>query len=124
MQAAELDADFDVALPRPHRRAVAIIVGSAAVIAIAAVAWVHPDQALFSGKAPAPASALRGDYRVSTIDFVSPTAGWLVVDMPTGDYVLIHTSDGGTSWTRQLGGASSGHGNYVKFFDASVGIFA
>lgn len=126
MQAAELDADFDVALPRPHRRAAAIIAASVAVTAIAAAAWVHPDVSLFPGKssAPAPVTALRGDYRVTSIDFVSATTGWLVAVMANGGYVLIHTTDGGDSWTRQLGGTTDGHAVFVKFFDPSVGLFA
>ena len=126
MQAAELEADFDVGLPRPHRRAAAIIVASVTVTAIAAAAWVHPDISLFPGKSAAPASAsvLRGDYRVATIDFISATTGWLVAVMPTGEYVLIHTTDGGDSWTRQLSGTTEGHSTYLKFFDAGVGVFA
>src|SRR5947209_5542287 len=125
MHAAELEADFDVVAPRPHRRAAGFIVASVVVIASAATAWVHPDIALLAAAPPAPLAATQhGDYVVASVDFVNATTGWLLADLPTGDYALIHTSDGGDTWTRQLGGATQGHTIYVKFFDESVGVVA
>lgn len=126
MQAADIDTDYDVAVPRAHRRGLAVISVSLLAIMVAAAAWVRPDFTLFhGGGAPAvQAAALHGNYTIATVDFVSPTTGWLVVDLPGGDYALIHTTDGGNTWTRQLGGATGGHGAYLKFFDELAGVFA
>ncbi len=126
MHAAELDTDSDAVLPRPHRRGLAIIAASLVVIGVSTALWVRPDAALFAAKsAPAPAlNTLHGDYTVSTVDFVTATTGWLVVDLPTGDYAVIRTTDGGSTWTRQLGGPIEGHGAYLKFFDELAGVFA
>jgi photosystem II stability/assembly factor-like uncharacterized protein len=124
MQAAELEADFDTAIPRARAgRAVALIAVSLIAIAATGVAYIHPDLSLFRGTAP-PAPGVHADYRVSSIDFVTPETGWLLVDFPSGDYALVHTTDGGTSWTSQITEPSDGRAKYLKFFDASVGVLA
>ncbi|HKW60361.1 MAG TPA: hypothetical protein VJR46_11485 [Candidatus Dormibacteraeota bacterium] len=124
MQAAELESDFDAAIPRA-RAGRAIALGAASVVAIAVVgaAYVHPDL----GPAQRPAAAVAGlstDYKVNAINFVNPEDGWLLVEFPSGDYAVVHTADGGRSWTRQLVAPSDGHAKFMKFFDASVGVVA
>jgi photosystem II stability/assembly factor-like uncharacterized protein len=124
MQAAETDFDLDPAIP-PARAGRAIALGLASMVAIVAtgLAYVHPDLGLGRRATPA-APALSTSYHVTTIDFVSPSVGWLLVDFPSGDYAVIHTVDGGASWTSQVVAPSDGHAKYIKFFDPSVGVMA
>ena len=124
MQSAELETDLVAFSPRSRvARAVALIAASLVTLGVTSAVYVHPSLNLFAASAPVQ-SALRGDYRVAAIDFVSPSAGWVVVDFPSGDYALIHTADGGIGWTQQLTAPSEGHAKYMKFFDASVGVLA
>ena len=123
MQAAELDTDFDTAIPRARAgRALALIAASLTAIVATGVVFVHPAAGV---TAPAlPVAGMTTNYRVSSIDFVTPSVGWLVVDFSSGDYAVIHTVDGGATWTRQRVAPSDGHAKYMNFFDASVGIVA
>lgn len=123
MQAAELETDFDAGIPRARAgRALALIAASLVAIVTAGIAFVHPIAGV---SAPAlPVAGLTTDYRVSSVDFVTPSVGWLVVDFSSGDYAVIHTVDGGSSWTTQRVGPSNGHIKYMSFFDASVGVVA
>src|SRR5256885_2700503 len=124
MHAAELETDYGSSSARGRiARAVALISASLVTLMVTAALYVHPSLNLFERPTPA-AGALRGDYRVAAVDFVSPTTGWLLVDFPSGDYALIHTVDAGRSWTHQLTAPSEGHAKYTKFFDASVGVLA
>ena len=126
MQAVELETETDFQIPRARiGRALALIAVSVITIAAAGSTYVHPNLTLF-GKATAPlaAPALHSDYRVISIDFVTPRVGWLLVDFASGDYGLIHTVDGGVTWTRQLTAPSEGHAKYLKFFDPALGVLA
>src|SRR5437868_2149980 len=124
MQAAELETDFDSAIPRARAgRAVALIAVSLVAIGAVGAAYVLPDLGLSRSSVPV-AGAAQDGYRVSAIDFVTPDTGWLVVDFASGDFVLVHTSDGGTTWTRQITASSNGHAKYVNFFDPSAGVLA
>jgi photosystem II stability/assembly factor-like uncharacterized protein len=122
MQAVE--TDFDSEIPRARiGRALALITISIIALTATGVAYVHPTLTLFGSSAPS-TSALRTDFRVSAIDFVTPQVGWLVVDFSSGDYGVIHTVDGGITWTQQLTAPSDGHAKYMKFFDQAVGVLA
>lgn len=122
MQAAE--TDFESEIPRARiGRALALIAVSLLTIAATGIAYVHPSLALFGSTAPA-APALRADYHVTAIDFVTPRVGWVLVDFPSGDYAVIHTVDGGGTWSRQLVAPSDGHPKYMKFFDPEAGVLA
>jgi len=125
MQAAELELDFDSAMPRARPgRALALITISVIAIVATGAAYLHPNFSFFPAGAGSAAGALRGDYRVAAIDFVNPTTGWIVVDFTSGDFGVIRTTDGGTTWTRQLAAPGGGHAKFIKFFDQSVGVFA
>ena len=102
-------------------RAVASMAGSVFAIALAGVLFLHPSLL------PAPASVRAGHhvpFHVSAVDFVNPNAGWVAVDFATGDFALLHTSDGGLSWSTQLSGPAGGNSHYLRFFDSSVGVTA
>lgn len=124
MQAAELEMEFESpSAPGRATRGMALIGASLITLVVAASLYLHPGLNLF-GRAALPGAVLRGDYRIAAIDFVNPFNGWILVDFPSGDYSLIHTTDAGTTWSQQLTAPSEGHAKYVKFFDPSVGVFA
>jgi hypothetical protein len=56
------------------------------------------------------------------IDFADPSTGWIVADYDSGEYAILHTDDGGATWTRQLTAIDVGRGHYLKFFDTAVGV--
>jgi photosystem II stability/assembly factor-like uncharacterized protein len=119
-----VDTDFDPEIPRARiGRALGLIAVSVIAIAATGVTYVHPSLALFRGPGTA-APALSTDYHVTEIDFVSPQVGWVLVDLPSDAYAVIHTVDGGSTWTRQLTALSDGHPKYMKFFDSEVGVLA
>lgn len=99
-------------------RGVAVIAASICALAVTTVLYLHPSLSFadtpMTGSAP---------YRVTSLDFVDPSTGWVVVDFGSGDYAVLHTEDGGLSWTRQLAGAGQGGPHYLKFFDTAVGVF-
>jgi photosystem II stability/assembly factor-like uncharacterized protein len=124
MEFAQPEPDFDWS---PHRRRVwrglTVMIASVLTIAIACLAYLHPTlpwSSTITGGAPAGTSA----YRVTTVDFVDQRAGWLVAVLATGDYAVMHTANGGLSWTHQWSVRGDGHAHYMKFFGTSVGIFA
>lgn len=101
----------------------ALITLSIIAIVITGLAYVQPSINLFPPRS-SPAAAANSAYRVAQVDFISPTEGWVVVDFASGDYALIHTVDGGGSWTLVLTAPSKGHPTFVKFFDDDVGLVA
>src|SRR5690348_5886218 len=101
-------------------RAVVLIAMSFFAIAAGGVAYLHPTLTALTTVAP----AAHTPYHVAAVDFVSPEVGWVVADFETGDYALLHTIDGGTSWTTQLSAPTGGNQQYVKFFDTLAGVFA
>ena len=124
METADLEPAFELtSAPARARRAVALIAASVITIAATAAVYLHPTLPLFGGAINA-ISAPQAPYRVAAVDFVNPATGWVVVDFDSGDYAVLHTNDGGLSWTRQLSGAGQNHRRYMKFFDVAVGVFA
>lgn len=99
-------------------RALALMAASVFAIATAGLGYVHPNLA-FGFAAPATAA-----YTVTALDFVDAATGWVVVGFPSGNHAMLHTSDGGESWTRQLTDPAGGHASYLKFFDSAVGVYA
>jgi photosystem II stability/assembly factor-like uncharacterized protein len=125
MQAAELETDFDEGMPRARAgRAVALIAVSILAITVTGTLYLHPTFGPQPGPAQSAPSTLRGDYRVTAVDFVSAETGWLVVLFTSGDFAVIHTTDGGTTWTRQLTAPAQSHAVYARFFDDLSGVVA
>lgn len=100
-------------------RAVALMALSLAIIAAGSVTFLHPNLSTFSIGTPA-----HIPYHVAAVDFVSPQVGWVVADFEAGGYALLHTEDGGLTWTTQLSGPTGGNQHYLKFFDSLAGVFA
>lgn len=119
----EPENDFGSPL-RPGRagRALALMGVSVLAIAIAAIGYAHPQPSLGGSRQPVSAPGPQATYRVSSLDFVDPATGWVVVELPTHDLALLHTKNGGRSWTTQLTTAGGDAGEYTRFFDRLHGV--
>lgn len=103
-------------------RAVGLIAASVITMVVSGVSWLHPTWPAFGATAPMPA-VLQATYQVAAVDFIDPNTGWVVAAFGTGDYAVIHTTDGGRTWTRQLSARAGPHAQFIKFFDNAVGVF-
>jgi photosystem II stability/assembly factor-like uncharacterized protein len=100
-------------------RAVTIIALSIIAITIVGVAYVRPPIDFGAGS---PANRLPHSYQLAAIDFVTPTTGWVVIEMLPHDFAVLRTADAGESWTQQLLGPAGEIGEYVRFFDPNNGV--
>jgi photosystem II stability/assembly factor-like uncharacterized protein len=102
------------------RRALTLIALSVVTITAAGIAYLHPSVA--------PRSALPAVDQASSsaqlvaVDFVTPQIGWAVLDLPPRNFAVLHTTDAGATWTRQLAGVAGALGEYVRFFDPAHGV--
>src|SRR5579872_3944500 len=95
-------ADSPVAAGRA-RRAFTLILISACVMGAAGVAYLHPSLGAAAGTAAvAPASTFPSDYQIAAVDFVTPTAGWVLAVFDDGGYLVMRTTDSGSHWVPQL----------------------
>jgi photosystem II stability/assembly factor-like uncharacterized protein len=103
------------------RRGISLIFISLLVIGLTGLAYLHP-----SGGVPASpiAPSLPATYQLAAVDFVSPTTGWFVAIFDSGRFALMHTTDGGNHWARQLSGDVGSAGVYINFFDSNQGVVA
>src|SRR5215472_6944122 len=113
---ATLAARFVAAMDEPGlsgraQRAVALM--GVAVVALAAAAGIYL-------RATARPAAARPPTTVSSIDWLSPRVGWVVVVDSQRRSVLYHTQDGGQHWARQFATVDSGVS--VRFLDAMQGL--
>lgn len=102
-------------------RAVALIAASLLAIAAAGVVYVAPNLPALGRSQPIVASH-GAHYRISAIDFIDAATGWIVVDFDSGGFSILHTDNGGATWTTQLSGIEHGRAHYLKFFDVAVGV--
>ena len=118
----ELEADHDspVELARA-RRGLSLIVVSLLVIAVTGLAYVRPS--LGAPRAPIMPS-VPASYQLAAVDFVGPTTGWFAATFNSGRFAILHTSDAGRTWTRQLAGETNERGLYMQFFDSAHGMLA
>lgn len=107
-------------------RALTLIAASILAIAVAAIAYLHPSFVSGSALHPvaAPADELPSSYRLAAVDFVTPTTGWVVMEIERHDFAVLHTTNAGDTWSRQLGGSAGVIGEYARFFDPSHGVVA
>ena len=121
----DIDPDFDWAPQRGRaRRAIALIAASLLSVTLAGTAFLHPSLPAFMSSSSTKMPLMHAAYRVAAVDFVDRGTGWVVALLESGDYAIVHTTDGGLTWTRQLSVTADGRAHYVKFFDRSVGVFA
>lgn len=89
-----------------------------ALMGVAAVALVVAAGVYLRSTARPPAQA--PVTTVSSLDWLSPRVGWVVVVDGQQRSALYHTEDGGRRWTRQFATVNSGLS--VRFLDATQGL--
>ncbi len=120
-----MEPEEEVGSPlRPGRagRALALMGVSVLAIAVASIGYAHPHLSIGGARQPVSAPGPQATYHVSSLDFVDPATGWVVVELPTHQLALLHTKDGGRSWTTQLTTAGGDAGGYARFFDRLHGV--
>jgi photosystem II stability/assembly factor-like uncharacterized protein len=102
----------------------ALMAVSVLVIGMAAVAYIHPQlPSGLSGQTAARAPKTpAASYQLAAIDFVDPSTGWVVAELTSHAFAVLHTTNAGRSWTRQLSGIEGDIGEYAKFFDSLNGV--
>src|SRR5258708_8333954 len=81
------------------RRGVSLIFVSLLVIGLAGLDFVHPSTRAETSPVAVAASAT---YQLAAVDFVSPDTGWFAATFASGRFALMHTTDAGNHWPRQL----------------------
>jgi photosystem II stability/assembly factor-like uncharacterized protein len=105
-------------------RALTLIAASILAIIAAASIYAHTDTGFVAGwvAAPAPKDKPAVAYQLAAVDFVTPAAGWVVADFGPHGFAVLHTTDAGDHWSRQLSTSAGGIGEYERFFDPSHGV--
>ena len=122
---AAMDSDDE---PQSHsstsrvRRALALGALSMLALGIAGLTYLHPTWNLGAAGAPAATASVAASRHLAAVDFVTRAIGWVVVEHPSRDFLVLHTSDAGKTWNRQLAGSAETIGEYLRFFDASNGV--
>ena len=80
-------------------RALALMAASVLVIGITTIAYAHPQLPFGSGSQPrhASASTSHPSYRLAALDFVDVSRGWVIVELASHDFAVLHTADAGRS---------------------------
>jgi photosystem II stability/assembly factor-like uncharacterized protein len=102
-------------------RALIMIVVSIFTIVVAGIAYLNPS-AWFDLTRTATADNRPISYQLAAVDFVTPSIGWVALELPPRNFVVLRTADAGESWTRQLAGLAGQIGEYVRFFDPARGV--
>jgi photosystem II stability/assembly factor-like uncharacterized protein len=114
--------EYDLpAQPARARRGISLIFISLLVIGLTGIAYLHPS---IRASASPVAPAVPATYQLAAVDFISPTTGWFAATFDSGRFALMHTTDAGNHWARQLSGDVASGGVYVNFFDATQGVVA
>ncbi|HET7338719.1 MAG TPA: hypothetical protein VFK22_04170 [Candidatus Dormibacteraeota bacterium] len=123
MEPDELESDFSVEIfPARVLRATALIAASVIAIAATAIFYADPHLISFARQAAFAAAKGEGSYRISAMSFVDASTGWVVADFSGGDFAVLHTQDGGLTWSRQMSARYRGRAHYLRFFDSAVGV--
>jgi photosystem II stability/assembly factor-like uncharacterized protein len=118
----EPEADYDPPVePARARRALSLIVISLLAIGLTGVVYLRPSLGHSSSRA---APRVPAPYQLAAVDFVSPTTGWFAATFDSGGFAVVHTTDAGNHWARQLAGDAGSAGVYFKFFNSTEGVVA
>jgi photosystem II stability/assembly factor-like uncharacterized protein len=120
LEAPEVYDDSPIERARATR-GISLIFISVMVIGLTGIAYLHPSM---GAGAPPVAPAVPAAYQLAAVDFVSPTTGWFAATFDSGRFALMHTTDAGNHWARQLNGNVGSAGVYVNFFDSNQGVVA
>jgi photosystem II stability/assembly factor-like uncharacterized protein len=115
----------DVPVERARaRRGVGLIFTSLLVIGLTGLAYLHPSIGVTASPTSRVAATVPATYQLAAVDFVSPATGWFAGTFNTGRFALMHTTDAGDHWARQLSGDVGTAGMYINFFDSNQGVVA
>jgi photosystem II stability/assembly factor-like uncharacterized protein len=103
-------------------RALTLGAVSVLALAIAGLSYLHPGRDFSNAASQATTTNIVGSRHLAAVDFVTPAAGWVVVEGPKHDFEVLHTSDAGETWHLQLAASNEAIGEYLRFFDASNGV--
>src|SRR5665213_1868692 len=103
-------------------RALTLGAVSVVALAIAGLSYLHPDWDFSNAASQASTTNIVGSRHLAAVDFVTPAAGWVVVEGPKHDFEVLHTSDAGETWHLQLAASNEAIGEYLRFFDPSNGV--
>jgi photosystem II stability/assembly factor-like uncharacterized protein len=121
----EPDAEPEPLLTPSHAgRARTLIAASILVIAVAGIGYVHPNFVFGAASPAAPTStdAPQATYQLASVDFVTPSVGWVLGEIQPSQFAVLHTADASATWTRQLVGPLGVMGEYARFFDSAHGV--
>lgn len=105
------------------RRALALMAVSILAIGVAGLAYVQPHLPFGPQAQKRPPAAATAGYQLASIDFVTPANGWVVAELTyPSRFMVLHTTDSGSTWTRELSGPTAGVGEYARFFDPLHGV--
>jgi photosystem II stability/assembly factor-like uncharacterized protein len=111
--------------PARARRALALIAASLLAIGVTALAYLHPAMPGAGTRSRPPAAAAATvEYRIAGMDFVDSSTGWVAAALDSGVLEVIHTTDAGRQWSRELSNPIGGRSVYLRFFDRTEGIVA
>jgi len=102
-------------------RALTLIAVSIVAIAVAGATYLNPG-AWFDLNPTAAAGKVSMSYQLAAVDFVTPSIGWVVLELPPHDFAVLRTADAGETWRHQLAGRAGQIGEYVRFFDPARGV--
>jgi len=119
----EPESQIGAPLIPPHaRRALVMIVLSILVIGAAGVSYLQPRVTVTGSSPTSDAAIPPADYKLTAIDFVTPSTGWVLMERQARDFTVWHTSNRGDFWSSQLVGRAGEVGEYLQFFDPSYGM--
>ena len=96
-------------------RALALMALSVLAIGLATIGYAHPQLSFGLGKPPVSMALPDTSYRLAAIDFVDASTGWVVAELPSHDFVVLHTTNAGRHWMQQLAGGGGDVGEYAHF---------
>ena len=127
------DLDTTAGLSRRARRALPLMAGALAAIVVAGLVYLHPASRtphLVLRVAATPAPPILPQRYLVSYDFVTPAAGWALVEEGTTAvprFWIFKTTDGAKHWqvqfTRSAGPPTAG-ALKIQFFDRDHGLIA
>src|ERR1700694_3975447 len=98
----EIESDIGAShLGARARRALAWMGVSVVVIGAISIAYTRPPAPESGSGSATKGLAAVSNYQVSTVDFLSPSTGWVVASFDSGDFTVLHTVGGGRASEHQ-----------------------
>ena len=120
-------SEFDIGvplIPAHARRALVMIVLSILAIGVTGISYLQPRVTLTAPLPRLNAGAAAAAFKLTAVDFVTPSTGWVLMEGQSHDFAVFHTANGGDAWSNQLAGPAGEVGEYLNFFDPAHGMVA